>query len=210
MSRGRLLLRRLVVVVAWTSLLYIGYQLTNRHQLVPPRELPLTPIDRLIPFWPWTVLPYFVLIGGMYLPAAIVDGALFRRTLVALTIATLVNYTVFVLWPTVYPRPAPPDGAGLGDALYRWLTTIDTPANCFPSGHITAPTIGGWAVTREQRRWRWPLRLAFIPFALSILTTKQHYAVDLLGGLATAILGIVVSGLLCRPQAAAAPAGVSG
>jgi len=56
--------------------------------------------------------------------------------------------------------------------------------------------IGCWALARGHPRWRWAIRFAFVPFALTILTTKQHYVVDLFGGLATATLGVWASGLL--------------
>ena len=151
-------------------------------------------------------MPYFILIGGMYLPALIEDGLLFRRAMVALTIGVLINYATFACWPTTYPRPIAPEGQAFYEVWYRWLTTIDTPANCFPSGHITAPAIGCWALAQEHPRWRWGISLAFIFFALSILTTKQHYAWDLLGGLATAWIGIVVTTRMTAHGSAATPA----
>lgn len=184
---------RFAIVVGWTSALYTIYQATNRYHLFTPTLLPITPLDEAIPFWTWTVVPYFMLIGGMYLPALVRDNYLFKRSLVALTVAVLINYTIFALWPTIIARPPLPDGTAFYDAWYRWLTTIDTPANCFPSGHITAPVIGCWALAQENPRWRWPIRLVLIPFLLTILTTKQHYVWDLFGGLTTAVIGIVLS-----------------
>ncbi|MDB6171544.1 MAG: superfamily protein [Chthoniobacteraceae bacterium] len=190
-SRVRQILLRLAIVVGWTTALYSIYQLTNRYQIFTPRGLSLTPLDRAIPFWPWTVVPYFILIGGMYLPAFLRTDALFWRSLLAVTIGVLINYTVFALWPTTYPRPMAPTGSGFYLDWYRWLISIDTPANCFPSGHITAPAIGCWALARERPRWKWAILLGFVPLALTILTTKQHYIVDLLGGLVTAAIGLL-------------------
>jgi hypothetical protein len=184
------LLLRFAIVLGWTSALYTLYQVTNRYHLFPPRTLPLTALDRAIPFWPWTVVPYFVLIGGMYLPAFLQDRSFFLRTMTALTIGVLINYTIFALWPTTLVRPPAPTGTAFYEDWYRWLTVIDTPANCFPSGHITAPAIGCWALAREHPQRRWGIALLFVPFALTILTTKQHYVWDLFGGLATAAIGI--------------------
>ena len=128
------ILIRFAIVAGWTSALYAIYQATNRYHFFTPVLLPVTPLDEVIPFWTWTVVPYFALIGGMYLPALIRDEWLFKRSLVALTIAVLINYTIFALWPTIIARPPLPEGVAFYDAWYRWLTTIDTPANCFPSG----------------------------------------------------------------------------
>ena len=187
------ILIRFFIVVGWTTALYTIYQATNRYHLFTPTLLPVTLIDEVIPFWTWTVVPYFALIGGMYLLALVRDDRLFKRALVALTISVLINYTIFALWPTIITRPSLPQGTAFYDAWYRWLVTIDTPANCFPSGHITAPVIGCWALAQENPRWRWLIRLALIPFLLTILTTKQHYVWDLFGGLATAAIGVVLS-----------------
>lgn len=194
--------RRFLIVLTWTSALYVIYQLTNRFPFFPAHLLPLTWLDRAIPFWPWTVVPYFMLIGGMYLPALVAERRRFIRTLLAITLAVLLNYSIFALWPTIYPRPPLPVGDGFAIAWYHWLTTIDTPANCFPSGHITTPAIGCRALAQEHPRWRWCIRLAFIPLAMTILTTKQHYVVDLLGGLATAAFGIWLSGRIIKESPA--------
>ena len=187
------ILIRFFIVVGWTTALYTIYQATNRYHLFTPTLLPVTLIDEVIPFWTWTVVPYFALIGGMYLLALVRDERLFKRALMALTISVLINYTIFALWPTIITRPSLPQGTAFYDAWYRWLVTIDTPANCFPSGHITAPVIGCWALAQENPRWRWLIRLALIPFLLTILTTKQHYVWDLFGGLATAAIGVALS-----------------
>ena len=192
-STTRRILIRFLIVVGWTSALYTIYQAPNRFHIRPPVELPLTAIDLAIPFWTWTVVPYFMLIGGMYLPALVHDAQLFRRALMALTIGALLNYAIFLLWPTTYPRPPLPDGNAFYDTWYRWLTSIDTPANCFPSGHITAPAVGCWALAQEHPRWRWVIALVFVPFTLTILTTKQHYVWDLLGGFTTAVIGILAT-----------------
>lgn len=197
-------LAQLAIVWGWTTGLYTIYQITNRFHLFPPRTLPLTVLDEMIPFWPWTVVPYFVLIGGMYLPALLRDRLFFIRTVTALTIGVLINYTVFAFWPTTFVRPPAPTGTAFYEVWYRWLTVIDTPANCFPSGHITAPAIGCWALARENPWLRWWIVFLFIPFALTILTTKQHYVWDVFGGLATAGIGIFATRHMGRRSAAIA------
>ncbi|MBA3708887.1 MAG: hypothetical protein H0W83_08730 [Planctomycetes bacterium] len=64
-----------------------------------------------------------------------------------------------------------------------------------------------WALAREHPRWRWGIRAVFLAFALTILTTKQHYAVDLVGGLTTAAIGVVASSAFAaRLRSAAAKA----
>ncbi len=107
--------------------------------------------------------------------------------------AVLANYTIFSLLPEVIERPPVPTGDTVGEVLYRWLIGIDTPANCFPSGHITAPAIGCWYLGRQRVRWWRSIAVIYTVLGVSVLTTKQHYAIDIAGGLVTAALGIAVA-----------------
>ena len=185
--------QQFVVVLIWTSILYVGYQLTNRFHFFEPHYLPMFEFEYAIPFWTWTVLPYFLLIGGMYLPTFLSRPQDFAKALYAITFAVCINYTIFILYPTVFPRPPAPEGTSLFDVLYRWLIGIDTPANCFPSGHICVPAIGTWYLMKEHKRVAWLYGILFTFFALTVLTTKQHYAIDIVGGLMTACVGIVLA-----------------
>lgn len=168
--------------------LYSGYQVTNRWQWREPTTLPLTWLDRQIPFLEWTVWPYLLLAGCIFLLLLLRDRFVFRYSLAAMIFGYSINLVVFTLWPTMLPREGLPDG--LHGAGFQWLYSIDTAANCFPSGHITAPLIAFYALTLEhptKRRWLW---LTFGLLCPTILTTRQHYAIDLFGGLATGIFGL--------------------
>ena len=184
------ILTRSWVVIVWTSFLYIGYQLTNRYQVFQPTELPLFEFEQQIPFLMWTVIPYFLLIGGMYLPIFIRSSDNFLKSLYAFAVAVCINYSIFLFYPTVYPRPELPEMVGVSGWAYHWLVGIDTPANCFPSGHVCVPAIGIWYVSREFPQHRYLLWFSFLLLVLTVLTTKQHYAVDILAGLVTASIGI--------------------
>lgn len=195
--------RNAAFLLPLTAFLYTGYQLSNRIHVFEPRELPMTVVDRAIPFLLWTVWPYFALVLLLFLPLGIRDRALYRRALWAFTFAVTINIVVWMVWPTVYPRPPRPDGGGLTGLAYRWLVSIDTPANCLPSGHITSPVVGCWALSREHpkhRIWIWP---SLLLLSLTILTTKQHYVWDLPAGMLSACLGILASGWVAAPSGVA-------
>ena len=194
-------LKRFVIVLLWTSFLYIGYQFTCHNQYFPVHYLPLTYIDKKIPFLVWTTIPYFILIGGMYLPMFIRDKKVFYQSLIALTIAVCFNYCIFFFWPTVYERPPLPGGNSLGEIFYRYLMSIDGPANCFPSGHITAPGLGCYFLMRDRPRLKAVIIPVFILLSMSVLTTKQHYCWDILGGLFSIFLGVSLSALWQRKSA---------
>ena len=56
--------------------------------------------------------------------------------------------------------------------------------------HRTSKTIV--TTTTLRRRIAWLSALVFAALALTVLTTKQHYAIDIVGGLVTATLGILL------------------
>ncbi len=196
--------RRLLIFLPIFAVLYTVYLWTNHVHLFQPILLPLTALDRAIPFYVWTVWPYlllaYCLLGSLFLS----DVRLFRQAVWALVSGYSVNLIVFVLLPTALPRLPVASGDGWSLAAYRSLCALDSPANCFPSGHITASAIAFWFLAQQYPRWRPALAVVFALLACTILTTKQHYAWDLPGGLATAAFGIGVAGLLERRRSVAA------
>lgn len=179
-----------------------GYLLLNHHPFFERRHLPLTALDEAVPFVLWTVWPYLaLLLSDVVLPFFVTNRQRFRRMLVAYGVAIALNFTIWALFPAEYERPPVPVGETLTEAVYRLLVSVDAAGNCFPSGHITIPAVGVWAVAGEHRRWAPALWIGLALLSVTILTTKQHYLFDLFGGFATAFVGIVVSRrLMARPR----------
>ena len=80
--------------------------------------------------------------------------------------------------------------------MLQWLYTMDAPVTLFPSIHCLL----SWLCWRgfcklEHPRWMNGLSLLFTlaVFASTVLV-KQHYAADILGGVAVAELGLMLSG----------------
>lgn len=172
----------------------VCYMTINHFPLFEPRTLPVTALDRAVPFWPWTLWIYFgFIIGQIGLALAVRDRALFRHAVIAYGIAMGVTLLVHLFWPTYIERPNPePDGT-FHTWAYRVMLESDTPNSCFPSAHVCGPVVIFWAYWRDGR-WLGGWFLAILPIlTLSILTTKQHYVWDLLGGFAMGLLGILVA-----------------
>jgi hypothetical protein len=187
-------LRNALLIGPFVALNTAGYLLLNHYHLRPPIELSLSALDRAIPFLPWTVWPYALLLASdVVLPLALRDRMVFRDTLVAYVVAIAINFAVWTTLPTIYPRPAAPAEATITTAAYNLLVAIDSPASCFPSGHITIPAVACWGFTREWPRAGVAVWGGLALLALTVLTTKQHYLVDVLGGGGTAMLGVAVA-----------------
>ncbi len=170
--------------------------LLNHATLAAAGTLPLTRVDHVIPFWPWTVWPYLALITSeAILPLLIRRGDVMARLALAYCLATPINFLTFYLLPIRYERPDAPTGPGVSNALYRLLIEVDTASCCFPSAHIVGPAIVLWSLWCDRQRHGIWLLLGFVLGAASILTTKQHYLWDLLAGL---ILAAVCLGIAWR------------
>lgn len=172
------------------------YSLTNHVPLAEPQLLPMTWIDRAVPFAPWTVWiymsewPYFAIIYLTARAGADPDGqpglySSLTRYFYAFVAMNLMSITIFVLWPTTYPRGEFPLPDSLDRVTYHafdWLRYMDSPNNCAPSLHVSSVYLSALIFFDESRR-KFALFMVWSTLiALSTLTTKQHYLFDLVSG----------------------------
>jgi membrane-associated phospholipid phosphatase len=179
--------------------LYALYQVTNHIHLREPIYLTAGLIDRAMPFWPWTAYPYLFVTSAVYLMLWVRDPRHFRQGLTAIAIAFSINVVIWALVPTVIIRPEPPPFS-LATLAYRIMILEDSPANCFPSGHVSMPALAVWAFLADRPRHRVWMWIAFCLCTVSLLTTKQHYAIDIAGGALTAVVGLAIAGLVRAPK----------
>ena len=159
----------------------ILYQLTNRIHLIEPKLLPFTPVDHAMPFLPWTVWIYFTEYAFfVYAYFFMKDLRLVTRYYYAYMTILLVSEIIFVLYPVTYPRA---DFPAIGDSVHvtamNFLRTyMDAPANCLPSLHVSSCYISSLCFWQESRTRCILLCLWSTFVAVSTMTTKQHYFVD--------------------------------
>jgi membrane-associated phospholipid phosphatase len=168
----------------------VFYVYPNFFPLFNPRYLPLLLIDRITPFMPWTFLIYtsdYILI---FLVLILLDNKEQVNAFARMAFGVLVCCGMFFLFlPTVYPRPLYPEVNNILVAgTMNFIALADNPNNCFPSMHIALTGVSIWAIRFFSRR----LHLLFWPWALAIyvstLTTKQHYFLDILGGIVVMVI----------------------
>lgn len=160
-------------------------------ELFPPRHrhLPELAIDRALPLVPVWALVY----GALYLflillPIFVVrQDPLVRRTVYAYLLIWLVSYGFFfVFYPTAAPRPARVVAEGFAAWGLRALYASDPPYNCFPSLHVAHSFVSALASHRVNRGLGVLATICAALVALSTLLTKQHYVVDVIGGVVLA------------------------
>jgi membrane-associated phospholipid phosphatase len=150
-----------------------------------------TPIDRAIPFLPQTVWFYVpVYIVSFFLVIWVVeDRRAWRATVLAFLAQAFLAWPFFLLYPVAGPRPAAPLDASLSSAFVRWLYDFDPNYNTFPSLHVANATCCALVVSACNRRTG---AVAWVMAAcvwVSVLTLKQHWLVDVVGGWLLAAAG---------------------
>jgi len=165
------------------------------------------PFDARVPFVPGSVVVYWSVLPMGLLPIFVVrDPGIFRRVALAYAVAIALAFAGFLLLP-VTSQGFRPDGAAVADTdfagwLLRLLQFLDPPMNLFPSLHLALSTLAALAALRVSTR----VGAAALAWAacilVSVCTTKQHFALDALGGVvlaATAHLAFVARAPQAEP-----------
>ena len=183
------------------ALFYTSYGLSNHYaaSLAYVPEIAFA-WERNIPFWEWTILPYWSL-NLMYAAAFFLcrDTREQNRYVARLVSAQIVATTCFMLFPLHFGWPKPPTD-GLWGWLFDSLVAFDLPYNQAPSLHIALSIIVGAFYWTRFPKIRLPILLWQSLIALSVLTTDQHHFIDVPTG---ALLGWLV--LWAIPQHGVSP-----
>ncbi len=182
--------------------LFIGvffgaYFYVLKQPAYPTTVMPITLLDRLIGFQPLALPLYLSLWVYVSLPPALL---MTRRELYgyasAMAGTCLAGLMVFYFWPTAVPA-VNIDWAQYPDV--HFLKNIDATGNAFPSLHVATAVFSGIWLHHLLRRFgapRWILvfnALWCIGIVYSTIATRQHVAVDVLGGLALGALAAWLS-----------------
>ena len=108
----------------------------------------------------------------------------------ALIVINLISYVVFILSPAeVYIRDVAvlemENQTGLLKEMYEGMWVLDKPYNAWPSLHVTVATVMTLFAIRcwnGKPGLQWGIGLMCVLMCLSITTTKQHFAWDLITG----------------------------
>lgn len=182
-------------------LFYASYSLSNHYaaSLAYVPEIAFA-WERGIPFWEWTILPYWSL-NLMYAAAFFLcrNACEQNRYVARLVSAQIVATTCFMLFPLHFGWPKPPTD-GLSGVMFDSLVAFDLPYNQSPSLHIALSIIVGAFYWTRFPKIRLPILLWQSLIALSVLTTYQHHFIDVPTG---ALLGWLV--LWAIPQHGVSP-----
>jgi membrane-associated phospholipid phosphatase len=187
------------------GLFFGAYFYVLKSPAYPTTEMPITWLDRMIGFQPWTMPLYVSLWVYVSLPPALfaTRRELYRYA-VAMAGTCLTGLFVFYFWPTAVPA------ANIDWARYPgvdFLKNVDAAGNAFPSLHVATAFFSGIWLGHLLRRFGAPLWILMfnwmwcIGIIYSTLATRQHVVVDVWGGL---MLGGLAAWLSLRRRASAA------
>lgn len=195
------LLEKLLLVTGLTTLAFVGYFAVGWATKPEEAAVLRTWLDDAIPVQPWAMYLYAWVYTAMVYPAFCVRCPyLFRRVFLGYAIVVVVSLLSWVAFPvTAAGLRASTEGLDLS-VFHEWGLklnyTLDPPANCFPSLHLSIAVLAGLSAYTARPRWGWLAVLPVAGIAYAIVAVKQHFIAD---GVAGALLGATVWALVVRP-----------
>lgn len=178
------LLCLLIVILFMTPYSIVSHLPLNR------KVIPFILGEQFIPFLQWTLLIYLsafvqTLVVMRYMPPPFL-----RKASLVLSCAVIVGLVVFILFPIRYPR----EFFTSNSALLQYFQQVDKDGNCLPSLHvfITICFSYCYSIIEKSRMRRTLMWLWTALIILSVLTTKQHYLVDVFGGIVLSIPVVLI------------------
>ena len=188
-----------VGTTAFMVLFFWGYFGVLRHPLFPASVMPLTPLDRWIPFTPLALPVYASLWVYASLPPALLRN--FRQlALFGVWIGAMCLFCLGLFWifPTVVPSPDI-DWAKFPEMSI--IKSVDPGGNACPSLHVAASVFTAFWLDRifvaiAAPGWmRWLNVLQALAILWSTVATRQHVVFDVLAGV---VVGVVFALLALR------------
>jgi membrane-associated phospholipid phosphatase len=178
--------------LVWLGL-YLGVNAVTAGRSVAQ---PLLPFEHRIPLVLWAYPFYAAVYPAILLPLLLArTKRTYWRTQLAVALASLIAFAVFLIAPMAYPRPT----VELGGTMSYLLTleyAIDGPRCTFPSLHVAIAWLFYLGLRVEAPRWRLPILLLAVGVTVSTVLVKQHFIVDLMAGGALALLAWALAGRL--------------
>lgn len=192
-----IVLLAVAVFVLWSSCYYLVAWISAEQ---PMKTLGMA-ADHWIPLWPATTFVY-VSVQWFCMLSILVAGDVLSgvRIFWACMTAVFVCCVFFVAYP-VEIRSAPV----VVNSLSTWALSLvrggDVTNNCFPSTHCAMVLLTAIFLFHKRQWMGWLGVFVALMIALSTLTTKQHYVLDVLGGLMVALVSYVFWFVWPRPKA---------
>ena len=157
------------------------------------------PADAAVPFLPWTIVIYFGCFAAWFLFYRFIAGLPRERAdrfFSSNILGKAVCLLFFLFLPTSMARPDV-SGPSFWEFAMRFMYSVDTPDNLFPSIHCLNSWLC-WAGVRGNRNVPLRVRVSALVAALlvcvSTLTVRQHVIADVIAGIVLAEIAYLLAG----------------
>lgn len=175
----------LISAFAWNMLIYSGTMVLCKdfyhHDFT-------TAFDKMVPLIPEFTSIYLICYlfwAANYILIARIGKEHMYRFLTGDFLSRLICGVFFIFLPTTLIRPEV-TGTGFWDQVLKLVYTIDQSANLFPSIHCLVSWFCYIGIRKQKQIPRWYRAFSMI-FAIlvcvSTQVTKQHYIIDVFGGI---------------------------
>jgi membrane-associated phospholipid phosphatase len=193
-------LQKLVPLLWLLSIPLLGTLYSMQNHVKPVVHVLSTQLDRATPFVPFFSVFYFIWYPFIFITLFLIfqkKSFAYYQTIVAVCIGILLANVIFLVFPTLVPRPQLGEGWNFFVPItYR----LDEPYNGFPSIHVLTCYLmlrGSGALAKLSR-----LAVTVIAWLiiLSTLFIKQHVIADVAAGIALGEIVFRITGQLIKAK----------
>ena len=193
--------RRYPAMIALTYFPFYLMGFVLIEQVVEPRHIIWCPLDDLIPFCEYFIVPYatwFVELAVIPLLLLKYDRKQYYYLCAVMFTGMTLCLGLYLIFPNGLDLRVEIIRQNIFADLVRLIQAVDTPTNVCPSIHVASAMAMDLAICRSvlgQRRWvRMLANSVFVLICLSTVFLKQHSVIDIFWGVAvTAVLHLVFS-----------------
>jgi membrane-associated phospholipid phosphatase len=188
---------KIVYFLLTLGILIFLYYGVNYATPFKARELPITFIDRNIPFH--VVFAYIYISFYLVFLISILSNPkpLALECAIAIIINTVIASCIFFFFPTQMPAAVYSSEEHTHYFLSKLLQSLDVKNNCFPSLHVAnAYTAAFYLALNRKLLLRCIIWIWFILLCWSVVSTGQHYFYDIIGGIVVALISLFLTGKL--------------
>jgi membrane-associated phospholipid phosphatase len=183
-------LKNWLIAQAVVIIIYHGVMLITPFKAV---ELPITWFDRVIGYhklFTYVYLSFFLLV---FISIALTDEDISFRCSRAIMLNACISALVFFFFPTTMTLAYFNDSHDGNYFMMKIIRSFDKNYNCFPSIHIANSLVATIYFNKRRKRFgQIASVLWFLLIAWSVISTRQHYFIDIIGGIAVAVTSVMV------------------
>ena len=171
-------------------IIYHGTMLITPFKAV---ELPMTYVDRLIGFYSFFTYIYVSFFLQLFIAVVYTDEDISLKCAGAIVLNACIAAPVFYFFPTTMTAAFFNEGHLTSHFMSVFIRSLDKNYNCFPSIHIANSLVATvYFNVRRSKPWRMISILWFVLITWSVISTRQHYFIDVIGGLMVAVTSMSI------------------